>query len=466
MAVNTIAEMPKAFSNAYKGWVLFLIFLMTANNYVDRSIMSVVSQPLKADLHISDTGIGLLGGTGFALLYVFMGIPLARVAERHSRVSIMSITLVIWSGMTVLCGTARSFIQMFVFRIGVGIGEAGATPTALSLIGDYFPPERRATAISTWSFGNTVGVLIGVVVGGWLTQHFGWRLTFMIVGAPGILLAFVIKLTMAEPPRGLVDSVTLAPKLPSLVEALRVLFSKPTFVHIAIAGGIANFAIQGIALFVIAYYVRRFHVHLADAAFLAGLVSGGATTIGVLIGGSLSDWAGRHDKRWYAWIPAIGLAAAAPLYAIGFLQTSWTAAVLTIAPIGAVLYIFHAPYVALALNVSPPDARATAASVLVFFAAAIGLGLGPVAVGWLSDTFSAHAFAQGPEAFIALCDHGIAGQNATPAVAKACMMASARGLQMALLATCLLFVWSAAHFTIASRYVRRDLVVQSAQEKT
>jgi predicted MFS family arabinose efflux permease len=464
---QTLTDPPAAaehrtIAGIYKGWVLFLIFLAMASNYADRSIIGVVGPALKLDLRLSDAQIGLLGGTGFALLYICLGIPLARLAERYSRVWILSATLVIWSGMTMLCGAAQSFLQLFLFRVGVGVGEAGATPPSLSLIGDYFTPQRRASAVSIWSLGNATGVFLGVIAGGWLTQHLGWREAFVLVGAPGIILAAIIRFTMAEPPRGHSDLVGRDEATPSLIDAMRILFRKPAYVHIAIAGGIANFAIQAIGLFAVSYYVRRFHVSLVHVAAFSGTLAGVATGIGTLGGGVLSDWAGRHDRRWYAWLPAIVVSLAAPLYAVGFLQSSWLAAVGVIASTGAVLYLFHAPYVALALNFAPPKARATAAAILVLFASTIGLGLGPAVVGWLSDEIAARSFHIAAVSFASACPHGIARPGASADIRAACVAASAAGLQKALLATTVMFLWSGLHFLLASRHVRRDFVAPPA----
>ena len=200
----TDASKPAAplFSSGYKSAVLTLLLLAYTFNFIDRTIVATIGQAIKVDLKITDTQLGLLGGLSFAVLYTLLGVPIARLAERWNRVSIVSLALVVWSGFTVACGFAVTFTQLLALRVGVGFGEAGCSPPSHSLISDYYEPKRRASALSVYAFGIPLGSMIGAAAGGWLAKTFGWRVAFMAVGAPGLIMALLVKLIVKEPPRG------------------------------------------------------------------------------------------------------------------------------------------------------------------------------------------------------------------------------------------------------------------------
>ena len=185
-------------SQRYARYVLFVLFVVYIFNFIDRQILSILIDPIKEDLGVSDTAMGFLTGLAFAVFYTVAGIPIARLADRGVRRTIIAVGLAVWSLMTALSGAAQSFVQLALARVGVGVGEAACSPPAHSLISDYFPPEKRATAISFYNSGISIGVMFGYLAGGWIVQFFNWRVAFLVVGLPGILMAVVIRLTIRE----------------------------------------------------------------------------------------------------------------------------------------------------------------------------------------------------------------------------------------------------------------------------
>lgn len=455
------ASTPPSFSPGYKGWMLFLMFLMMASNYVDRSIIRILAQPIKAEFHLSDFQVGILGGFSFAMLYMILGIPVARLAERRNRVNIITAAVVIWSLMTALCGIANSYLQLLLFRVGVGVGESGAAPPSQSLITDYFPPHQRSSALSIHSFGIAMGGLAGSAIGGVVAEAWGWRPALLVVGIPGLLLALLIKLTVREPPRGFSDSGVKAEQAkedaPGLWTTAKALFGNPVFANLAAGAAITNLAIQGIHTFEAAYFVRRFDIGLGQIGLVVGVLGGVATGIGMLVGGLASDWVGKRDKRLYAWLPAAGLAVSAPLIALAFFQSNWVTAAVLLAGPGITLFLFHAPAQALIHNMAHPKSRATAISLYMLCTASVGLALGPVVVGILSDVLSGLAHAGGPTAFAASCPGGTALETADAATKAGCLSASAQGVRQAMVACTALYLWGALHFVLAGFSIGRTV---------
>lgn len=449
------------YSNAYRGWVLLLIFLMMACNYIDRSIVKILAQPIKVEFGLSDMQLGLMTGLAFAMLYIFLGVPIANLSERTSRVRIISVAVTFWSIMTALCGTATSFAQLLIYRLGVGVGEAGAAPPSQSLISDYFPPEKRASAISIHSLGIATGGLLGSVLGGLLGAALGWRLTLMTVGLPGLALALVFWLTIKEPPRGWSDPKKADGGMdeggkPDLFSVAKRLFTNATFLNLAAAAGIANFAIQGIGTFEAPYLMRRFDIGIAQVGVVIGIIGGLSSAAGMLTGGFVTDWIAKKDRRWYVWLPAAGVAISGPLFVLAFLQTTWVASAVVLATPGLFLYLFHAPAQAVLHNMSHPRMRATAISLYMMVTATLGLAFGPVGVGFAADWLSARNFT-GVGDFAKVCPGGVAPKGSADALVAACHSASATGVQYAMIGVCALFAWSALHFLLAGRTVQRDM---------
>lgn len=434
--------------------VLFLLMLIYTSNFVDRTILSTLAQAIKLDLVISDAQLGLLQGLAFALFYTAMGIPLARLSERVNRVSLIAVCLTIWSGMTALCGLANNFLHLFLCRIGVGIGEAGCTPPAHSLISDLYGSERRATALAVYSFGIPLGVMVGTVSGGWLVEHFNWRVAMVVVGLPGIVLAILLRLIAREPVRGASDHKTVEhEKAPSIREVARHLFGNKAFAHITIGATLVGFVGYGTGTFAFAYFIRMFHVGYAELGLAFGLVTGLSAGLGTLLGGWMSDWAGRRDRSWYALLPAIGLLFATPLYIIAFTRGDWVTAVWWMLLPGLFHYAYIGPTLGVMQNLALPRMRATATALFFVVVNLIGLGVGPYATGALIDFAAGRRFAAaGLGDFATLCPGGVGAADAAESLRQGCASAMAQGTQDGIVVMLLVFLWAAVHYLIAARH--------------
>ncbi|MEZ5557046.1 MAG: MFS transporter [Pseudomonadales bacterium] len=409
MTTNAAPELPatghaaatvRQVSPGYRRYAIGLLFFVYVFNFIDRQIVTILAEPIKQDLQIADWQLGLMTGTAFAIFYCTLGIPIARLAERRNRPWIIGLSLTAWSAFTALCGLAQNFLQLVLARIGVGVGEAGCTPPAHSLIADYTPKAQRASAMAFYSMGNPVGALIGVVSGGLIADAFGWRTAFLFVGIPGIALAVITILTLVEPRMRLAAATArAAAQAPqsSFADALRLLARKRTFWLMALAVSIVAFIGYGHAPFGASFFLR---VHGAEIAQLAarfglgpigfvglslGLILGVSAGLGVFLGGIISDRFGARDLRAYMGIPGIAVLASVPLYTVAMLMPTFTP-ILPLLAVNAVLVsLWQGPVYATVQNIAPVHMRATAASIFLFIANLIGLGLGPLAVGLASD---------------------------------------------------------------------------------
>lgn len=453
-APTLAAKAPFAASRGYVRWLLTLLVLIYTSNFIDRTIVSTLAQAIKKDLSLSDAQLGVLTGLTFALFYTGLGIPLARLAERKNRIVILAVCTALWSAMTAVCGLAQTYWQLLLARTGVGVGEAGFTPCGQSLVADHFPPHQRSSALSIFALGIPLGSMIGAFAGGWIAQHMSWRLAFMIVGAPGLILAALAYFTLKEPPRGHSEPDRPAsPTAPPLTAVLKTLWSKPSVLLIMVGAGVASIGGYGITGFTPAYFVRAFGFDYAQAGLVAGLVAGVPSGIALLLGGYLSDWIGTGDKRAYGWVPAAGLILAAPLTVISFLQGNPIAATVGLMIAGCVQQAYLAPTFGLVNNMVEPRMRATAIAIGAFVWGMIGLGFGPLFVGVMSDRLATGLFAGGD--FAALCP---GGAGLTPETLAACKAASAMGLQHALIwAGAVFYSLAAVIYLAAARTVRRDL---------
>jgi MFS family permease len=291
------AQQP-TYSASYRAWVLGLLSLIYMVNYIDRALLNIVGQAVKLDLGLSDFQLGLAGGAAFALVNGAIALPIARLAEHRSRVAIISASLAFWSLMTAVCGTAQNYWQLILARAGVGVGEAGGLAPSQSLIADYYPVQRRASALAIFGAAVPLGMLVGALGSGWITEHFSWRAAFIAMGIPGIAIAIVAALTLKEPPRGHSDGLVLQGSPPPLREVLRMLAAQPVFRHVLIGGSVLNFGFFGFLTFLHPFMVRSMHLAYGEAAIFYGLVTGIACGIGFLLGGLLADRLARRDRRW------------------------------------------------------------------------------------------------------------------------------------------------------------------------
>ena len=275
MSVTSAVSSDKKVSSKVAGYGLFMLTLVYAFNFVDRQILVILQEPIKNDMGLSDTQLGLLSGFSFALVYITAGIPIAYWADRTNRRNIITASLAVWSGMTALSGLAQNYSQLLLARIGVGIGEAGGSPPAHSMISDYYPPERRATAMAIYTTGLHLGILMGFIVGGLISEFFGWRIAFFSVGIPGVLLAVVFYFTVKEPPRGQWDeSVNMAHK-PSLGETLKHLSSVRSFWYLALAAGATSFAGYGNGNFAPSFLIRNHGFSVGEVGVVLAIFGGG-----------------------------------------------------------------------------------------------------------------------------------------------------------------------------------------------
>jgi MFS family permease len=389
----------KVLSVAYRGYALGLLLLIYVLNFVDRSVINILAEPIKDDLGLADWHIGLMSGLAFAVFYTFLGLPIAQLAERHNRPLIISVSLAVWSAFTALSGLAQNFTHLVLARIGVGIGEAGCTPPAHSLITDYVPKERRASALAFYSMGIPLGGLLGMAVGGIVADAYGWRVAFFVCGLPGLAVALLAALTLVET-RTKEARAKASLNLEDFKLAFAVLATKQTFWLVAFAASIKAFIGYGHAPFTASFFLRNHPEQIAQLAAsqdlgpvgftgtTLGLVGGVAGAIGAILGGFIADRFGARDLRAYVSVPAIAALVTIPVYI--FAITADNAVVgFTMLGFNAIMgALWYGPVYATAQSIVPPHMRATAAAILLFIINLIGLGLGPIAVGALSDVLA------------------------------------------------------------------------------
>jgi MFS family permease len=368
-------------------WILLIVYIF---NFLDRQIVNILAEPIKADLGLSDTELGLLAGPAFAVFYALLGIPIARYADKEgtNRVRLISLALAIWSAMTAVCGLAQNFVQLLFARIGVGVGEAGCTPAAHSLISDSVAPEKRSSAIAFYGLGVPIGSLLGLIIGGIVNDLYGWRIALMLVGLPGLLLALVVLFVMREPrhSRTAEAAAAAAATVPlSTGEAMREIFASRAFVYILIAASVTAFLGYGKGLWTISFFIRSHGLSTTEAGLSMAVVLGLAGVAGTWLGGKLADKFGARDKRHILTFPAYGMAVAAPVLFLGYLTEDWRIAVALLVLPTMLNAAYYGPAYGCVQGLVQPRARAVAASIMLFGQNLIGLGLGPFLFGVLSD---------------------------------------------------------------------------------
>jgi predicted MFS family arabinose efflux permease len=373
-------------SKRYQNYVLIMLTLVYVFNFIDRQLLVILQESIKKELHLSDTQLGLLSGFTFAIFYVTLGIPIARFADKRNRRNIVAISLGLWSLMTAFSGLARNFLQLLLARIGVGVGEAGGSPPAHAMISDYFPPEKRSTALSVYSTGIYIGVLIGFVMGGYLNQHLGWRTAFFVLGAPGLLFSLLFYTTVKEPNKGATDgSTTNTSETTSLKTVLQLLYSSKVFVFLAMATAFHVFCIYGLFNWAPSFLSRLHGMKNTDIGVSLGLIFGFGGAIGTWFGGFLTDRFGKKDKRYYLKIPAYAILLSFFFIAgtVFFQNTS-----LTLICLGGCAFLqsmYLGPSIAVAHSLVPAPMRALTSAVLFLALNLVGLGFGPLVVGLISD---------------------------------------------------------------------------------
>lgn len=381
-------EPPVADNSHYRWTVLVILTLVYTFNFIDRQILVILQEPIKLELGLSDAQLGLLTGFSFALVYVTAGIPIAWLADRSNRRNIVAASLAFWSLMTALSGLVQNFAQLLAARLGVGIGEAGGSPPSHSMISDYFPPQHRGTALSFYSMGIYVGILFGYAAGGWIAESFGWRTAFFLVGIPGIAYALLVFWIVKEPRRGQWDEGGTPPKS-SFKQTWDCLRQRPTFWWISIGCAFSAFISYGNGNFMPSFLIRNHGMSLTEVGLALGLIAGISGAVGTFLGGFLADKLGARDVRWYLWIPIIGgLGSLLPAY-YTLLGDNKILIIAAMVPAQILSTLYLGPCIATCHNLVSPGMRAMASAILFFVLNMIGLGLGPLTVGLLSDTFAA-----------------------------------------------------------------------------
>lgn len=459
-------------SKGYRSYVLTALLLIYILNFIDRGLLSVVAPAMKPELGISDTAFGLLTGFGFALLYTLVGIPLAQIAETRHRVWIMSVCVALWSLMTALCGladeivlgsvTIGAFWVLLACRVGVGIGEAGCTPPANSLIADYYPPSRRSTALGYYAMGVTLGTVLANLVGGPVTDAFGWRAAFLIVGLPGLLVAVVFKLTVAEPPRGYTDPPgTVRKAKPRFAEAMQELMSKRAFWMMTAGATLAAFCGYGISSFQSLFINRTFGLTTGEAAVMINAPVGVASAIGTLATGWLAGRMSRRHPNAIAWLAGAGLILSVPFYLWAFTTTNLRIVLVALCVGGTIKYGYLAAQYTIGQGVVSAQVRATATAVMLFVVNLLGYGLGPLFIGAVSDAFFSMQVAQlGAAELTRQACEGAARAGLAAAAQDVCAIAHPQSLQRALLVTALFYVPSGLCFLACCRWLQRDMVAK------
>jgi MFS transporter, Spinster family, sphingosine-1-phosphate transporter len=460
----TPSSAPPPLSPQYVRYALWMLLVIYTLNFLDRGIINILAGPIKKDLGISDAALGLLMGIGFAFFYTILGLPIARFAERGNRAKIISVSVIIWSAFTAVSGVAQNYWQLLAARIGVGIGEAGCTPPAHSLISDYVPAEKRASAIAFYSLGVPIGSALGLIIGATIADAFGWRWAFAAVGIPGVLVGLLAFYTLKEP--RVLGLVTL-PKAGSgkgLWETAKELTGRKSYWYVVGAATMISFLSYGKSAFIPVMLSRVHGLSLTEiGTFLAlsGIVAG---VLGTMIGGFIADRAAKTDVRAYMTIPMVAFICSVPFFLWAmFADNAYFAMALLTVP-SLLNSIWYGPVYASIQGLVGPQSRATAVALMLFVLNMVGLGLGPFTVGALSDYFTHAQFAlaapQNVE-FATFCAKG-----AATAKDAMCTAAQAHGLRLSLAWHSVLGVLVVAFFLLARRTLKSDMAEVKAAHAT
>jgi predicted MFS family arabinose efflux permease len=395
-ATQTISALPADVRATRQAWtVLFLLVCVYSFSWVDRSLLIILIDPLSKDLKVSNTEIGLLTGFGSSLLYSLAGFPIARLADKGSRRIIITVAVGVWSLLTAFSGFASNFVSLALTRFGIAISSAGCSPAAYSLISDYFPQKRRGTAIAIYSLGISIGMWAGLTFGGILEDHMGWRVAFMILGFPGVLLAVLFFCVVKEPKRGQHDVETDGgDRQFTLKEATSHILRHPCFVAIAIGFSLLAAANSAFENWIPTYMIRVNHMSSSEVGSISGLFQGVTGFGGTLLFGFLADRLGSRDSRWYLWLPILGFLIMGGGIIL-FFMTSGHAMYACYFFIELSASAFYAPLFTASQALLPPRLRALGMATVLFLLNLIGMGAGPFVAGWMSDQFTANGYRDG-----------------------------------------------------------------------
>ena len=380
------AGLDSDFGPIYRWYALGLLFVVYIFNFIDRQILAILQESIKGELGLSDTQLGLMGGLAFAVFYTFLGIPIARLADRGTRRNILAVSLTIWSVMTAVCGLAVTFWQLLASRIGVAVGEAGGSPPAHSMISDIFPAHQRATALGIYALGIPVGTMFGNLLGGWIEEAFDWRTAFMVVGLPGVALALVVRLTLKEPRRGASEARQIETQgdAPPILDVFAALWQRRSFRWMSLGGALHAFVGYGVGYFIPPFFIRSHDFtrgEIGEALFWLGIPG----MLGTFLGGWLGDRLASRDVRWYLWLPGLATLASVPFaFWVYTNDDPWAALWVYAIPVFLGSY-YLGPTFSMTQSLVGIRMRALASSILLFILNLIGLGLGPVFVGAISD---------------------------------------------------------------------------------
>jgi MFS family permease len=372
----------------YGYYVLFVLILVGTFAWIDRQLLAIVLQAIKTDLRLSDTELGLIGGTAFGIFYVTVGLPIAWIADRFNRSNIIATSMALWSLMTALCGLTTSFAGLFLARVGVGIGEAGAAPSSQSILSDYFPPERRGLILGLLYSYVPLSYLLSYGLGGWVNDALGWRSAFMAFGLPGIVVAALVHITIREPRRDAMDRSPIPGGSPSpgFKQSLQYILATPTLRRLPFAWAAHAIGMVGAGVWMPSYFMRTFHLSSATVGFRLALILGLGGLIGTLTGGHLADlFAKARDKRWYAWLPGAAVMSTIPFTFATYLARDASVAMLLLVVPSVLNHMVLGPTFAAAQNVADARHRAMAAGCYLFCVNLISMGIGPLLVGFVSD---------------------------------------------------------------------------------
>jgi len=387
MAEPQTAEMQNA--SFYSYFVAIFLSLVYTLNFLDRQIIATLAPDIQKELHLTNTQMGNLGGLYFAIFYTVLGIPLAWLADRTHRVRIIAFACTAWSVFSMACGLATNYATLAAARMGVGVGEAGGSPPSYALLADYFPPQRRSTALALYSLGVPFGTGLGAAIGALVVNVYGWRAAFLTVGAPGVVLAILTLLFIREPKRGrydpLIEGDTVHAASPPLLQNIGAFFANRTLVLTALSAGLSAFVGYGLLFWAPTLLRKSLHMPAADYALDYGLVSAITGAIGTFGSGWLADRLAAINKAWYAWLPAIVYVLSIPFFIAFVVSGTWQVAMIFVAFPFLFNNMYLAPALAVVQNAVAPAKRAISGAILLFILNIIGLGCGPTFVGYVSD---------------------------------------------------------------------------------